>query len=45
MDVQDTLSYLTGTWTLDRAIVDHAAGVTGSFDGDARVRTQGRRGR
>ncbi len=45
MDVEDTLSYLNGTWTLSRAIVDHAGGVTGSFDGDAQVRTRGRRGR
>lgn len=45
MDVKDTLAYLAGTWTLSRAIVDHADGATGSFDGDALVRTQGRRGR
>lgn len=45
MQVQDALEYLTGTWTLSRAIVDHLAGVSGSFDGDAQVRTLGWRGR
>ncbi|HTU84752.1 MAG TPA: DUF6314 family protein [Solirubrobacteraceae bacterium] len=45
MEVEDTLAYLAGTWTLTRAIVDHRSGSSGSFDGVARVHTLGRRGR
>jgi hypothetical protein len=45
MEVEDTLGYLTGRWTLSRAITDHLTGVRGSFDGEARVRTVGRRAR
>lgn len=45
MQVQDTLEYLPGNWTLQRAIVDHRIGVTGSFEGDGELRTEGRRGR
>lgn len=45
MAVPDTLAYLTGSWTLSRAIVDHRTGATGSFDGDAEVLARGRRGR
>jgi len=45
MEIEDTLAYLAGMWTLTRAIVDHRAGVRGSFDGAAQVRACGRRGR
>lgn len=45
MEVGDTLGYLTGRWTLSRAIIDHLTGVNGSFDGEARVRTLRRRAR
>lgn len=45
MEVDDTLAYLTGSWTLERAIDDHRAGTTGSFEGDGEVRAAGRRGR
>ncbi len=45
MEVEDTLAYLTGTWTLSRVIVDHLNRRSGSFDGDAEVLALGRRGR
>ncbi|HEX4009539.1 MAG TPA: DUF6314 family protein [Solirubrobacteraceae bacterium] len=45
MRVQDTLDYLTGEWTLDRAIVDHRGAGTGAFEGHGALRTAGRRGR
>jgi hypothetical protein len=45
MTVDDTLAYLTGSWTLSRAIVDHRSSTSGSFEGRAQVRVQGRRGR
>ena len=45
MEVRDTLVYLTGRWALTRDLVDHMTGVSGSFAGEARVQTYGRRGR
>jgi len=45
MRVSDTLDYLAGDWALERAIVDHHAGLTGSFHGDGALRTSERRGR
>jgi hypothetical protein len=45
MEIEDTLSFLGGTWMLRRAIVDHLTRVSGSFDGEAEVRLFGRRGR
>lgn len=44
VEVQDTLAYLTGTWTLSRVITDHRAHATGEFAGEGEVRTRGRRG-
>ncbi|MGH2877853.1 MAG: DUF6314 family protein [Solirubrobacteraceae bacterium] len=41
----DTLAYLAGSWSLEREIVDHRAGITGLFLGDGEVRTHGRTGR
>jgi hypothetical protein len=35
MEVVDTLSFLLGTWTLERSITDHRAGTHGRFEGNA----------
>jgi hypothetical protein len=45
IEVQDTLAYLTGTWTLSRAIIDHVSRVSGAFNGHAQVLASGRRAR
>lgn len=33
--LHDTAAYLRGTWDVDRALVDHRAGVAGAFRGTA----------
>jgi hypothetical protein len=35
MRVVDTLSFLLGTWTLERSLTDHRAGTHGRFEGSA----------
>src|ERR1035441_10491450 len=35
MRVVDTLSFLLGTWTLERSLTDHRAGTHGRFGGSA----------
>jgi len=45
MTVEDTFAYLTGSWTLSRAIVDHRGLTSGSFEGRAEVQARGTRGR
>jgi hypothetical protein len=45
MHLDDTLSYLTASWRLERRITDHLARTAGSFAGSATVRAAGRRAR
>jgi hypothetical protein len=45
MQVEDTLAYLTGSWTFSRVIVDDLTGVSGYCSGAVEVRTLGGRGR
>lgn len=50
MEVPDTLTFLAGTWRLDRSIEDHRTGTRGTFAGHARLELPGpggdpRRGR
>ncbi len=37
MQLSDTLAFLLGTWQLERAIVDHRAGSSGAFVGEANL--------
>ncbi|MGH2916709.1 MAG: DUF6314 family protein [Solirubrobacteraceae bacterium] len=45
MRADDTLAYLAGAWSLERRLVDHRAGLAGSFVGEAEVVTAERAGR
>lgn len=42
MEIDDTLAYLLGTWSVARLISDHRSGGTGTFLGTAEVRAPGR---
>lgn len=41
MEVADTFAFLMGTWSIERTLADHRAGLHGLFNGTAKVRQTG----